>query len=179
MYKLLLLILPLFTLAQFEEDTVKVKTSWYMRISPYSVYTGPGLFKDKHTQNFETGFSHGVIDLGLSAGRVSFRKDTTGFVEAKVTMDGCQYGRFSNEYSVGIGYVHNPNSPLMLDVSTTIFVQLSEHWGLGTVTGYYDISGKTQGYNYNYFGLYLRYGLLRDGNGILRISKSNKVHHHF
>ena len=158
-------------------DSMKIKTSWYGRITPFSIYTGPGLLNDRINQNIEFGRSFNVIDIGLVYGRVSQRKDSTQFLEAKITMDACQYSIFSNEFSIGAGYVFNSNTPIMLDISSTIFAQFGKIWGIGIVTGYYDLSGDVYGYNKNYFGLFVRFGLLRSEGGLL-INRKPRMHHH-
>ena len=167
--KLLLFVLLLAPLlyAQNADSTGRVKSSWYVRATPIAVYTGKGLYYDRITQNVELGRSIGVVDIGLVYGRTSQRLDTTNFLEAKVTMDICQYGIFSSEFSIGAGKVFRAQRSLMLDVSCTIFAQLGKNWGLGVVTGYYDFSGKTSSVGKNYFGVYLRLGLIRDYQGFL------------
>jgi hypothetical protein len=162
---------------QFKNDTVIVKSSWYGRVMPYSLYAGPGKIADRVSQNIELGRSFGVIDLGLSYGRISQRPDSTSFLEAKITMDACQYGIFSNEFTVGAGRVFNSNTPIMLEVASTVYAQLGKNWGVGIVTGYYDFSGETHGSNKNYFGVFLRYGLLRNDGGVL-MNRRVRVHHH-
>ena len=162
---------------QILSDTIKVKSSWYGRCMPYSIYTGPGLTADRVSQNIEFGRSFGVIDAGLVYGRISLRPDSTQYLEGKVTMDACQYGIFSNEFSIGAGKVFNSRMPIMLEVSTTIMAQVAKSWGVGVVTGYYDLSGTVYGTNKNYFGIFIRYGLLRNDGGIL-LNRKIRIHHH-
>lgn len=171
-----LLVLLGFTVqAQF--DTLTVKSSWYGRIMPYTLYTGYGVIADRVSQSFEVGRSYGVMDFGLSYGRISLRPDSSQFVEAKVTMDACQIGIFSNEFTVGFGHVFNPNTPYMFELSSTLFAQVGKDWGVGVVTGYYDISGDTYSNTKNYVGLYFRIGLLRSEGGFL-MHRRFKVRHH-
>ena len=87
---------------QETNDTLKpfkVKTSWYGRSMPRAIYTGAGRQVDRVTQNIEIGKSFGPIDLGIGYGRISLRPDSTQYIQARVTMDACQYGIFSNEFS--------------------------------------------------------------------------------
>lgn len=161
-------------------DTVKVKSSWYARTMPLGVYTGMGYMSDRISQNIEFGRSYGPIDAGLSLGRISLRKDSTMYLQGRITMDACQYGIFSNEFSVGGGCIFNSTTPLMLEVSSTIFAQVGEKWGLGIITGYYDFSGVTHDSNKNFYGIFFRYGLLRSDGGILmnRGRIGRRLHHH-
>ena len=171
----LALILLGFT-ATAQYDSTAVKSSWYGRVMPYTLYTGYSIMTDRVSQSVEIGRSYGVIDCGLSYGRISLRPDSSQFLEAKVTMDACQIGIFSNEFTVGFGHVFNPNTPLMFELSSTLFAQVSKNWGIGVVTGYYDISGNTYGTTRNYLGLYLRYGLLRSEGGFLTNKRFKAKH---
>lgn len=164
---------------QTKQDTikpVKVKSSWYVRSMPYAIYTGAGYQKDRVSQNIEVGKSFGPIDVGVAVGRISLRPDSTMYVQSRFTMDACQYGIFSNEFSVGAGYVFNSKTPLMLEISSTIFAQLGKNWGLGIITGYYDFSGSVHDSNKNYYGIFFRYGLLRNDGGVL--VNRRVMHHH-
>lgn len=176
--KILTLTLVLFSLiTHAQSDTTIVKSSWYARVMPYTLYTGYGVRPDRVSQLIEVGRSYGVMDFGLSYGRISLRPDSTQFAEVKVTMDACQIGVFSNEFTVGVGHVFHSKTPLMFELSSTLFAQVGRNWGVGIVTGYYDISGETYGNTKNYFGLYLRYGLLRSEGGFLMHRRFKTKHH--
>jgi hypothetical protein len=143
---------------------------------PMSLYTGSGYIQDKVMQNVEVGRSFGVVDVGVAYGRISQRPDSTGFLEGKITMDACQYGMFSNEFTIGFGGVFHSTTPIMLEISYTVFAQLGKHWGLGIVTGYIDFSGNTHDSAKNYFGLFARFGLQRSDGGIL-MNRRVRGHH--
>lgn len=148
-----------------------LKFSLYGRMMPLSVYSGAGYLQDKIAQSMEIGISHGVIDAGLCVGSYTQRRDTTTFVEFKITMDASQYGIYSNEFSLGIGHVFNSKTPIMLEASYTIMAQVTNNLGIGISTGYYDFAGTTYDLSKNYYGLFLRYGLIRDMNGRLNRTK--------
>jgi len=156
----------------FPQNTI-VKSSYYIRTTPISIYANSGYLKDRLTNNIEIGKSFDVIDLGLCLGSYSQRRDTTTFLEGKITMDASQYGIYSNEFSLGCGYVFNSNTPLMLDFSYTIIAQIHNKLGVGITTGYYDFSGIRYDISRNYYGLFLRYGLIRDINGKLNKTKNH------
>jgi hypothetical protein len=158
-------------LAQISTDTVK--SSWYCRSMPVSLYTGAGLMVDKVASNIEMGRSFGVIDVGLAIGQMNQRADSNKYGEIRVNMDVSQYSIYSSEVTVGIGKVFNSRTPIMLEISYTIFAQIYKKWGLGIVTGYYDFSGNTSDASKTFYGVFIRYGLLRDVNGILRKSKTH------
>lgn len=170
----LLLTLSLITKAQ-RLDTLK--SSWYGRVMPYGIYTGYGKMIDRQFYNVEFGRTIGIMDFGIAVGKISQRPDSTTFVEGKITMDACQIGLFSNEFTIGVGHVFKSETPIMLEASSTIFAQLGKYWGVGIVTGYNDYSGETYSVGKSYFGLYLRFGLLRNEGGFL-MNRRIKLKHH-
>lgn len=172
--KLFLLLILLSTVSLAQTDSVK--SSWYGRVMPISLYTGAGSYDDRMSQYLEVGKSIGVIDIGLAYGRMNQHIDNENYLEAKVTMDACQIGIFSNEFTIGGGHVFNTQTPIMLELSTTIFAQIGDHWGMGVVTGYYDFSGQYSDVNKNYYGIFLRMGLLRSQGGIL-MNRRMYIHH--
>lgn len=174
---ILLILLNVTINSQTNIDTTRVKSSWYCRIMPYALYTGYGKMIDRNTINIEVGRSIGIMDIGLAYGKISGRPDSTNYLEAKVNMDACQIGIFSNEFTVGFGHVFKSNTPIMLELSSTVFAHLGRYWGLGIVTGYYDFSGEIYGTSKNYFGLYARFGLLRTEGGFL-MNRRFKLKHH-
>ena len=177
---ILFLFISIIANAQINDSIIKitkVKSSWYFRAMPIGVYSGAGYMDDRITQNSEFGRSYGPIDAGIAIGRISQRKDSTLYLQGRVTMDAAQYGIFSNEFAVGAGYVFNSQMPLMLEISSTIFAQVGKNWGLGIIVGYYDYSGNTRDASKNLYGLFFRYGLLRDDGGVL-MSRRRKGRHH-
>lgn len=153
----------------------------YVRVTPFAISTIP-VYSSTGTslqfgsniktgspilgrliQNVEVGYAMGILDMGIAIGKI--QKDW--YVESRFSIDGFQVGNFSNEYTIGIGYVNN-SSPLMLEATSTIMVQASPHVGVGLVTGYIDFAGNVEDISRTYFGIYLRYGLLRLSDGTLK-----------
>ncbi len=159
----------------YSQDTT-VKSSWYVRGMPVSLYTGAGKLYTKISQSIELGRSFGMIDAGLAFGKINQLADSNKFIEARFTMDASVYGRYSNELSLGFGHVFNSNTPIMLEISYTIMAQVYRNWGIGIVTGYYDFSGDTADVSRTYYGLFIRYGLKRSESGSL-INKKVRLHH--
>ncbi len=179
--KNILLIIPIICFTNAfcqQEDTsaFEIKSSWYARAMPLSLYSGAGLLNDKISQNLEIGRSFGVVDVGLCYGRINLRPDSNQFVEARVTMDAAQFGIFSNEFSIGGGMLFNKKIPIMLELSYTLLAQVSTHWGIGLATGYYDFSGDYNDLSKTYYGLFVRYGLLRTEDGGL-LNRKIRMHH--
>ncbi len=148
------------------------KAPWYVRSTPFAIYTGAGKLSDKVTQNIEIGKSFNVIDLGIAFGRNSLRADTTLFLEGKVTMDVCNYGIFANEMTVGAGKVFDSQGSIMLELSYTIFAQIAPRFGVGITTGYYDFANEIFDSSRTFYGVYCRWGLQRtDTGGLLGIGR--------
>ncbi len=165
-------------IAQQTTDSTKIGLTfntapWYARVMPISMYTGiTGKYADRIPQYLEIGKSFRVIDLGLAFGRASQRPDSTLFAEAKVTMDVCNYGIFSNEMTIGVGKLFDNNGSIMFELSYTIFAQIRPKWGVGLISGYYDYTSETVDNSRVFYGLFLRFGLQRtDSGGIFNIGK--------
>ena len=163
-----------------EKDSVaEVSNSWYGRTMFTALTTGSDTngqtISQRITRNIEFGRSIGSVDLGLAVGEFKrMAADSSGvkYTELRVSMDACQFGIFSNEISVGAGYLFNSKTPIMMEISSTLYAQLSDKFGLGFVFGNIDFVGDYNDSNKSFFGLYLRYGLMRNEGGIL----TNKLH---
>jgi len=166
--------------AQQKIDSTKIgltfKTApWYARVMPIAIYTGTtGKYADRIPQYIEIGKSFRVIDIGLAIGRASQRPDSTLFAEAKVTMDVCNYGIFSNEMTIGAGKLFDNNGSIMFELSYTIFAQLGKKWGMGLISGYHDYTSETVDNSRVFYGLFFRFGLQRtDAGGIFSVGKAH------
>jgi hypothetical protein len=163
-----------------EKDSIaEVKSSWYGRTMFTALTTGSDTkgenLSQRMTRNIEFGRSIGSVDIGLALGEFKhMAADSSGvkYSELRVSMDACQYGIFSNEISVGAGYVFNSKTPVMMEISSTLYAQVSDKFGIGFVFGNIDFVGDNEDSNKSFFGLYLRYGLIRNEGGIL----TNKLH---
>ena len=162
----------------------------YVRANPFSIYAGAGNPRDRIAQSIELGKSFDVIDVGIAFGRNSLRPDTTLFLEGRVTMDVANYGVFANEMTIGAGRVFDKQGSLMLELTYSIIAQVAPRLGIGLTTGYYDFSNETTDASKTFYGIYLRFGLLRtDSGGLLggigrgrgrpvRAGRSHRVHGH-
>jgi hypothetical protein len=171
-----------------EKDTVvDVKSSWYGRCMFLSLTTGSDTkgetLSQRMNQNIEFGRSFGSVDVGIAIGqfrRMSTDSASVRFSELRVTMDACQFGIFSNEIAVGAGALFNSKTPVMMEISSTLFAQLEVHWGLGFVFGNIDFVGDHNDSNKSFFGVYFRYGLMRNEGGILtnklRVVENSRKH---
>jgi hypothetical protein len=178
----LLLLTTLSSYSQNDSIVVeKVNKSWYFRAMPISLASTYDLssvkerLTDRTIYNIEVGKSVGVIDFGLCYNRLnvldSINNKLKTFpkhsIEGKITMDACQFGSFSNEITLGAGYIFDKTTPILLEISSTIFTQLGDNWGVGAVYGDYLMTGNNLEVNRTFMGLFLRYGLIRDEGGFL------------
>jgi len=168
------------TLTTVEKDTiVGVKSSWYGRALLTSLTTGSDTngetLSQRVTRNIEFGRSFGSVDVGLAIGEFKHMivdSSSIKYTELRVSMDACQFGIFSNEISIGAGYMFNSKTPVMMEISSTLYAQVTDKFGFGFVFGNIDFVGNYDDSNKSFFGLYLRYGLMRNEGGIL----TNKLH---
>lgn len=176
--------------ALFAQDTtVVVKDSWYIRTMPLSIgtstiYSGSGVslpgnnhLRDRVTQNLEVGISTSIMDIGLAYGRLNFRQDTTSYIETRFTLVTFQIQKFSNEFTIGMGYGYKGHYPIMLEVATTMLLQVNKKMGLGLITGYMDFAGDEGDYSKNFYGLFFRFGLARSESGSL-LQRRALMHRH-
>lgn len=141
---------------------------FYIRAVPFAIYTGSGQPRDRISQSIEMGKSFNVIDLGIAAGRNSLRPDSTFYLEGRVTMDVANYGIFANEMTIGAGRVFDKRGSLMLELTYSIMAQIAPKLGVGLTTGYYDFSSADSDNSKAFYGICLRYGLMRtDSGGLL------------
>lgn len=159
----------------------------FVRTMPFAIYTGAGSPRDRIAQTIEIGKSFNVLDLGIAFGRNSLRPDTTLFVEGRVTMDVANYGIFANEMTIGAGRVFDKSGSLMLELTYNIMAQIAPRVGIGLTTGYYDFSNEQNDSSKTFYGIFLRFGLMRtDSGGLLtglargrmRPARSSRAHRH-
>lgn len=189
MRKLILIFFILLSLTTNAQDSlITINNSWYIRSMPISInsssiYSLTGTsnpYENKLTNrtnsNIEIGYSTGIVDIGLSYGRLNIRQDSSSYLESRITLDVCQIRKFSNEFTLGVGYSFNNSFPVMLEVASTMMLQVSKRLGVGLITGYYDLAGNYGDYSKNFYGIFLRYGLARSENGSL--FTTNRFHKH-
>jgi hypothetical protein len=170
-----------------KDTVIDVKSSWYGRSMFVGLSTGSDTkgetLSQRITRNFEVGRSFGSVDVGIALGEFKHMlvdSSSVKYTALRVSMDACQYGIFSNEISVGAGYVFNSKTPVLMEISSTLFAQVEEHWGVGFVFGNIDFVGDHNDMNKSFFGLYFRYGLMRNEGGILtnklRVIENGRKH---
>jgi len=173
--KFLLVFFYIYSNGQIAKDTiVTVKSSWYGRTMFCALTTGDDTkgetLSQRITRNIEIGKSFGSVDIGVALGEYKHMVADSARVTysaLRLSLDACQFGIFSNEISIGAGYIFNSKTPVMMEISSTLYAQISDKFGLGFVYGNVDFVGNYTDMNKSFFGLYLRYGLIRDEGGIL------------
>ena len=146
------------------KDFDSISKSFYSRVVPFGTTLDAGKFSTRIIQNFEVGKTFGPLDIGIAVGRFS-NSDSTNFAQLRTTFDATQIGVFSSEFSLGVGKVFNSSSPLMLEISTTLLAQFTKKIGVGASFGSYDFIGEYQHGAKQFFGLFLRYGPMRNESG--------------
>lgn len=159
--------LNLLVLTGFAQDTaINSKNKLYFRLNPLSIASEPGKIQNRLSQSIEVGKTFGPLDIGISIGRLNtIKNDSSHFALFKLTFDAAQIGIFSNEFSIGAGTVFNSSTPLMFDISSTLFAQVGQKIAIGAVVGTSDFSGVNNQFSRNNYGILLRYGFLRSENG--------------
>lgn len=177
----ILLLIPAYCFSQLDkattiekDSTFTQKSSWYGRSMLIALTTGGDAkgetLSQRITRNIEFGRSFDCIDIGIALGEfkhMNVDSSSVRYLESRFTLDAFQMGRFSNEISVGTGYIFNSKTPVMLEISSTLFAQIGNRWGAGFVFGNIDFIGNYNDMNKSFFGLYLRWGLQRTEGGIL------------
>jgi hypothetical protein len=153
-----------FAQTNFQNDTTVTFKSFYARINPIGTSIDAGKYATRMVQNIEIGRTYGPLDIGLSYGRFA-NSDSTNFAQIRTTFDATQIGVFSSEFALGAGKVFNSSTPLLLEISTTLMAQINQDFGIGAIVGTYDLIGENNQFNKTFYGLFLRYGLLRNENG--------------
>jgi hypothetical protein len=146
------------------KDFDSISKSFYSRVVPFGTTLDAGKFSTRIIQNFEVGKTFGPLDIGIAVGRFS-NSDSTNFAQLRTTFDATQIGVFSSEFSLGVGKVFNSSSPLMLEISTTLLAQFTKKIGVGAIFGSYDFIGEYEHGTKQFFGLFLRYGPMRNESG--------------
>lgn len=186
--KILIILCCLITFSIYSQDTInnRVSSSWYARSMFISLLnsgqTGSGVDESlysRNTNNIEIGRSFTSVDIGICYGKINLinynsdylqvlaYKENTNYLQSRLTLNVAQYGIFSNEISVGGGYIFHSRTPVMSEISTTIFAQVGRNYGIGVIYGAYNFTGNHDDLNKTFMGIYLRYGLLRDDKGSL------------
>jgi hypothetical protein len=150
-----------------QDDSTTTFNAYYVRMNPVGISSDMGKFSSKIIQNIEIGKSFGPLDLGLTYGRFAI-SDSTNFLQIRSTFDASQIGIFSSEFALGAGKVFKSTTPLMFEVSTTLMAQVSKNIGIGAIVGTYDFIGENNQFNKSFYGIFLRYGLLRTEGGFLQ-----------
>jgi len=175
-----LLFLILFINCKGQDTLSKIDKSFYIRLNPISIASEAGLINNRLIQNIEIGKSIGPLDVGISYGKYSNKRlDSSNFAQIRFTYDAAQLGIFSNEFSFGVGKVFNLTTPLLFELSSTLMAQVAPKIGIGAIFGTYELSGDVTQFTKSFYGIFLRYGLLRTDNGglISRITKSKITRH--
>lgn len=152
------------------QDTVQ--TDYYIRLTPMQLYNTSGYLSNRMSYNVESGVSLNMLDIGLCYGKTYLTKDTTNYLEARFIMDAAQYGIFSNEFGMGIGYIFNAKANTLFEASYTIQAQIADRIGIGISVSYYDFTGRVYNISQVGYGFFFRYGSGRTEAGTLTSART-------
>ena len=146
MKKIILIICLLISISSFSQK--------YVAFSP-SVFTNAGSFNETFNPTIEVGKKWDVFSLGLDLGKMNVAhqdKDTTIYLELRSNLSVFQQGKFSNNLTIGAGYVFNSNTSSLFELTTCIEYEPKQRWAYDIYIGTYYFKGKTYGYNNTFFG---------------------------
>lgn len=152
-------------LASGPKDTLQ--KDWYFRAAPIQMYTSSGNINDRISYNAELGISLNMLDIGICYGKTYNRPDTANYLEPRFTMDAAQYGIFSNEFAIGMGYIFKAKTNMIFEASYTINAQIMNKVGIGISVCYYDFTGAYYNTSQVAYGIFIRYGSGRTEEGTL------------
>jgi len=131
----------------------------YITFTP-SLTTIQGTVLDKSNLSIEVGHQWDVFSLGVVGGKTSLSscvKDTTTYFEIRSNLNIFQQGKFTNTFTIGLGYIPNAQNDFLTEVTYTIEYGLSEQFHINILAGQYLYSGlKTTG-NEPFIGVSLTY----------------------
>ena len=156
----------------YSQDTID--RDWYVKVTPIQLYNTSGNINDRLSYNIESGISLNMLDIGIAYGKVYNRPDTANYMEAKFIMDASQYGIFSNEFGLGMGYIFNAKANTLFEANYTIQAQVLDKLGIGISVCYYDFTGRYYNVSQVGYGVFIRYGSGRDESGFLTSSRTKK-----
>ena len=150
-------IIILYTLFLISIGTVFSQT--YITLSP-SLTTIQGTILDKSNLSFELGQQWDVFSLGGVVGKTSLIpcvKDTTTYFEVRTNLNIFQQGKFTNTFTIGVGYIPNAQNNLLTEVTYTIEYSYSDQVHLNILAGQYLYSGLKSIGSEPFIGLSLTY----------------------
>ena len=146
MRKILLIILLLTSLISYGQND---SSQTYITFSP--CFTNEiGSIKTKFSPTIEIGKQFDdVLTTGFAIGKTNCANHTLDdiYLEFRPNLNVFQVGRFTNTLTTGIGYVFNPNTSLMLEITTGIEFAYSDRLHFNVFFGNYYYSGFTNNPN--------------------------------
>ena len=128
-----------------------------------SVFTGnAGSFNEKVFITTEFGRSFGIFDIGLMAGRLSFkRSDTSWFTEVLPTINVFSKGRFSEALTLGAGRVFGAKENFLTEITNCINFAPSNQWVITVYQGNYFFDGRLSASKAQFMGLSATFNFIR------------------
>jgi hypothetical protein len=131
-------------------------SQFYVDFAP-SLTNTPGTIAEKANIAIEIGKQWDAFSLGLDIGKTSLGKikgrDTTAYLELCPNLNVFQQGKFTNTFTVGIGYIFNAKEHLMAELASGIEYFQSEKLHFNIFFGQYFYSGRESASNVTFIML--------------------------
>lgn len=126
----------------------------------FSYYNGAGTFSNQGMATIEVGrYLQEDFTAGIAVGTTSFSGGNM-YIEARPTFY-YSSGKFSQGFTIGVGYVFNSSAPFMVEWGTSTNFQFSKQWGIALAVGAYNFNGELFAADYSYFGTSVTYTFKR------------------
>src|ERR1700730_14585089 len=120
-------------------------SQFYIDLAPSFTNT-PGTIAEKANLAIEIGKQWDAFSLGLDIGKTSLGKvrgrDTTAYLELCPNLNVFKQGKFTNTFTVGIGYIFNAKENLMTELASGVEYFQSERLHFNIFFGQYFYSGR-------------------------------------
>jgi hypothetical protein len=131
-------------------------SQYYIDLVP-SLTNTAGTIADKANIAVEVGKQWDAFSLGLDIGKTTLAKvtgrDTTVYLELCPNLNVFQQGKFTNTFTVGIGYIFNAKENFMTQVSSGIEYFQSQRFHFNIFFGQYFYSGRESASNVSFFSV--------------------------
>ncbi len=129
---------------------------FYVDLAP-SLTNTPGTIAEKANVAIEIGKQWDAFSLGLDIGKTSLGKirgrDTTVYLELCPNLNVFKQGRFTNTFTIGIGYIFNSEENIMSELASGIEYFHSQRLHFNIFFGQYFYSGRESASNVTFFML--------------------------
>ena len=136
--------------------TVFCFSQLYIGLAP-SLTNTAGTIAEKANISMEIGKQWDAFSLGLDIGKTSLGKvtgrDTTVYLELCPNLNVFKQGKFTNTFTVGLGYIFNAKENFMTELASGVEYFHSERLHFNVFFGQYFYSGRESASNVTFLSL--------------------------